>query len=186
MNPEPRPPVPKTPYAKPQVEPTGMPQPVNDLTARVLSRAQSMVGHGGQQAVKDYLHTGGQNLDPHTKAWCAAFVNSTLKQAALPTTGSDAARSFLDYGSAVAPGDVQRGDIAVYPRGGEDSPYGHVGIVQDVDPAAGTVALIGGGGDSGVAVSPYQTAEALGFRRPKATTPFFRGGLVSSREYSKA
>jgi uncharacterized protein (TIGR02594 family) len=115
-------------------------------------------------AIHDYLTTGGVNLDPATTAWCAAFVNSTLAQAGIKGTGSNLAKSFLNYGSAVktpAPG-----DIAVYPRGDPSGPYGHVGFVQSYDPNTGQVMLLAGNQGNAVSAQPYNASKALGFRHP--------------------
>jgi uncharacterized protein (TIGR02594 family) len=132
-----------------------------------LALASSMLGKSegpDRAAIMDYLTTGGQNLDPATLAWCAAFVNSTLEQAGLPGTGSNMARSFLDWGAGVS-GLPQVGDIGVYPRGDPKGPYGHVGFVKAVDPATGMVTLLGGNQGDAVSEKPYPIAEALGFRR---------------------
>jgi uncharacterized protein (TIGR02594 family) len=115
-------------------------------------------------AIQEYLRNGGQNLDPATTAWCAAIVNSSLKQAGLPTTGSNLARSFLNYGTPVT--QPQRGDIAVFPRGDPNGPYGHVGFVDSVN--NGKVRLLAGNQGDAVSYADMDLSSALGFRRPDA------------------
>src|SRR5262245_30482336 len=119
----------------------------------VLTLASSMLGKAegpDRAALMDYLTTGGANLDPATTAWCAAFVNSTLKQAGMEGTGSNMARSFLGWGQRVQ-GTPQPGDIGVFPRGDPNGPQGHVGFVKAVDPNTGMVTLLGGNqGGAGV------------------------------------
>jgi uncharacterized protein (TIGR02594 family) len=133
----------------------------------VLDIADAMIGQReGQSAVGDYLRTGGQNLDPATRAWCAAFVNATLSKAGLPGTGSNMARSFLNYGTPIEAASLRPGDIAVFPRGAPGAGLGHVGFVQSYDPSSGMINLLAGNQGNAVSVRPYAAANALGFRRP--------------------
>jgi uncharacterized protein (TIGR02594 family) len=113
-------------------------------------------------AVQDYLKTGGVNLDPATTAWCAAFVNATLAKSGQQGTGSNMARSFLDWGQGVD--QPQPGDIGVLPRGDANGPYGHVGFVKGLNPD-GTVALLAGNQGDAVSVQNYPADQFLGFRR---------------------
>jgi uncharacterized protein (TIGR02594 family) len=134
-----------------------------------LDMAKTVLGQSEGQdraSLIDYMKTGGVNIDPATRAWCAAFINASLNKAGYSGTGSDMARSFLNWGEAVEPTQVQPGDIGVYPRG-SDPTYGHAGIVESVDPATGTVTMISGnaGPTGAVTSSPYKLSGALGFRR---------------------
>ncbi len=113
-------------------------------------------------AIKDYLTTGGQNLDPQTAAWCAAFVNSTLEQSGYKGTGSNLARSFLDWGQAVD--DPEQGDLAVFWRDNPEGPYGHVGFFDGYN-ADGTIRVLGGNQGDAVSVANYDPSRLLGFRR---------------------
>ena len=117
-------------------------------------------------ALTDYLHNGGVNLDPATTAWCAAFVNATLAQSGQKGTGSNMARSFLDWGQAVD--QPQPGDIAVFSRGDPNGPYGHVGFFQGYNPD-GTIRVLGGNQGDAVGVSSYSPNALLGFRRGETT-----------------
>lgn len=75
--------------------------------------------------VQEYLRTGGVGMNPAKTAWCAAFVNASLAKAGIKGTGSAAALSFLNWGSAVN-GNAHRGDIFVKAYGGG---HGHVGML---------------------------------------------------------
>ncbi len=132
-----------------------------------LSLAAKQVGMTEQDqgaALQEYMANGGVNLDPRVTAWCAAYVNATLKQAGKQGTGSNMARSFLDWGQGVdAP---QAGDIGVLPRGAPGSGLGHVGFVDRVNPD-GTIRLLSGnaGANGAVNYQNYPANAFLGFRR---------------------
>ncbi len=113
-------------------------------------------------AIQDYLSTGGVNLDPATTAWCAAFVNSTLKQSGMEGTGSNLARSYMNWGEAVDT--PQRGDVAVFSRGDPNGPYGHVGFFEGFNPD-GTIKVLGGNQGDSVSYASYGKDRLLGFRR---------------------
>lgn len=133
--------------------------------ADALQIAASQIGlneRDQRAAIQDYLTTGGANLDPATTAWCAAFVNSSLKQAGIEGTGSNMARSFLDWGQAVD--QPQRGDVAVFRRGDANGPYGHVGFFDGYN-EDGTIRVLGGNQGDSVSVAAYSPDKLLGFRR---------------------
>lgn len=141
--------------------PAGMEQ------AAALSLAAKNVGMTEQDqadALSEYMANGGVNLDPQVTAWCAAFVNATLQQSGMKGTGSNMARSFLDWGSGVD--QPQPGDIGVLPRGAPDSGLGHVGFVDRVNPD-GTIRLLSGnaGPNGAVNYQNYPANAFLGFRR---------------------
>ncbi len=127
-------------------------------------------------ALKDYLETGGVNLDPATTAWCAAFVNSSLAQAGLPGTGSPAARSFA---RSMAP----RSSTAIPdPRSAPNRRPCRFLTSRPTKPQCRPCRflcrpnrnrrhqLLGGnqGRKGEVSVKPYPTERLLGFRRPPA------------------
>lgn len=119
-------------------------------------------------ALKDYLQTGGVNLDPRQLAWCAAFVNSSLDQAGLPGTGSPAARSFENYGTPVQPEAAQQGDLVVQSRKDPKNPNaGHVGFFAGPSTRGDTWMLGGNQGRKGeVSLQPFTEQRLLGYRRP--------------------
>lgn len=115
-------------------------------------------------ALRDFLYTGGQNLDPQTRAWCADFVNATLRESGLPGTNSGMARSFLNYGQPVD--QPQKGDIAVFRRGDPNGPSGHVGFYEGEDPSG--IRVLGGNQGNAVSSAVYPRDALLGYRRPGA------------------
>ena len=123
----------------------------------------------GQAALTDFLRTGGVNLDPQQKAWCAAFVNATLAKSGQKGTDSAMARSFLNWGQQVT--DPQVGDIAVFSRGDPNGPYGHVGFFAGKNPD-GSIKVLGGNQGDAVSYANYPADRLLGYRRGE-------GGILS-------
>lgn len=117
---------------------------------------------GQKAAIQEYLSNGGVNLDPAVTAWCAAFVGATLKQAGMEGTGSNLARSYLDWGQAVT--EPQKGDVAVFSRGDPNGPYGHVGFFDGYN-EDGTIRVLGGNQGDAVSYANYGADKLLGFRR---------------------
>lgn len=113
-------------------------------------------------ALQDYLNTGGQNLDPAVTAWCAAFVNATLKQSGVEGTNALNARSYMDWGQSVD--EPQRGDVAVFSRGDPNGWQGHVGFFDGYN-EDGTIRVLGGNQGDAVSIANYSPDQLLGFRR---------------------
>jgi uncharacterized protein (TIGR02594 family) len=113
-------------------------------------------------AISDFISTGGANLDPVTRAWCADFVNASLSKAGIQGTGSGMARSFLDWGQPVD--QPQQGDIAVFRRGDPSGPYGHVGFFDGYN-EDGSIRILGGNQGDAVSIANYSADDLLGFRR---------------------
>ena len=91
-----------------------------------VSSAQSMVGAAeGSRALQNYLSSGGVGMDSATTAWCAGFVNAALAHAGIQGTGSLAAGSFANWGSAVH-GGIMAGDILGHGKGWHGHHWGHV------------------------------------------------------------
>ena len=111
--------------------------------ARLIETGKTVLGMDENQrndAVREYLRSGGVNMDPATAAWSAAYVNGTLGQAGLQGTSSNMARSFLGWGQD-ASADPQVGDIIVLERG--SAPHGYVGFISGVN-EDGTFNVLGG------------------------------------------
>lgn len=71
----------------------------------------------------------GADVRGRSNAWCARFVNASLKAAGGQGTGSAVANSFQRYGSAIDPAKVMRNDVLLQPNGrGYNHPGGHVGL----------------------------------------------------------
>lgn len=114
----------------------------------------------------EYMKTGGANMDPAETAWCAAVMNAWLSSAGLPTTGSNMARSFLEWGEAVD--EPSRGDIVVLERGA--APFGHVGFFDGYN-ADGTIRILGGNQGDAINVKGFDPGRVLGFRRAPEGVP---------------
>ena len=137
--------------------------PAANETAMRLAGQQIGLNENAQNAaLSDYLSNGGMNLDPATTAWCAAFVNSTLKQSGVEGTGKLNARSFLDWGTPVDT--PQRGDVAIFSRGDRNGWQGHVGFF-DSYADDGRINVLGGNQSDSVSIAPYAANRLLGFRR---------------------
>lgn len=101
-------------------------------------------------------------VNPARTPWCAAFVNGVLRENGRRGTGSNAASSFRNYGSATsspAPGDI----ALIRRRGG--SGY-HVGFFKGYATRNGRtmVAVVGGNQSNKVSVA-YYPAGKVSFRR---------------------
>jgi uncharacterized protein (TIGR02594 family) len=133
-----------------------------DIAARAIGLNET----DKKVALQDFMATGGMNLDPATRAWCADFVNATLSQAGMEGTGSGMARSFLEWGEGVD--QPQRGDIAVFSRGDPNGPFGHVGFFEGYNPD-GSIRVLGGNQGDAVSIANYGADQLLGFRRAPGT-----------------
>ena len=133
------------------------------MSAFDLAAKQIGLNEGQQKAaLNEYLANGGQNLDPAVTAWCAAFVDATLKQSGGQGTGKLNARSYLDWGNPVD--QPQRGDIAVFSRGDPNGWQGHVGFF-DGYAEDGSIRVLGGNQGDAVSIANYSPDSLLGFRR---------------------
>ncbi len=121
-----------------------------------------------QAAISDYLKTGGQNLDPSTTAWCAAAVNAALTKSGVQGTGSNMARSFMDWGQPVD--QPMPGDVAVFSRGDPNGPFGHVGLFQGIGPD-GQIQVLGGNQGDSVSMARMDPTSLLGYRRAAGAAP---------------
>lgn len=111
--------------------------------------------------IQEYLRTGGVNMNPADTAWCAAVVNSALTQSGMQGTGSNMARSFLNWGNPT--NEPKPGDIAVFSRGDPNAQTGHVGFFQGYDDN-GHIRVLGGNQGDAVNVSSFAPSGLLGFR----------------------
>jgi uncharacterized protein (TIGR02594 family) len=115
-------------------------------SGRAVDLASSLTGlnenaNAGQ--INSFLRSGGVNIDAAQTAWCAAFVNSSLKKVGIQGTNSNVATSFLDWGTHVDPSKVLRGDVLVQAGGRvAGATGGHVGFATgDTRQSAGGLQL---------------------------------------------
>jgi uncharacterized protein (TIGR02594 family) len=139
-----------------------------DLAIAELGTAEAPGPANNPAVLAYYRDAGHAEVHSDDVAWCAAFAGAMLARAGLQLPPHDVrllARSYLTWGMACEP---QPGAIGIWPRGA--SWQGHVGIVVDVDHAAGTCRLIAGNQGNAVSVQAYKLDTALGFRWPVAPT----------------
>ena len=149
-----------------------------DLTGAMALAAQNIGLNERQQgaALQEYMANGGVNLDPATTAWCAAYVNATLAQAGIAGTGSNLARSFLNWGDAVSV--PQKGDLVVLSRGDPNGPQGHVGFFDGFN-EDGSVRILGGNQGDAVSIASYSADRVLGYRRAGKSDVKVQPGISS-------
>ena len=95
-------------------------------------------------------------------AWCAAFVGAMLEAQGLESTRKLNARSYLDWGQAVALEDAKPGDLVIFWRGDKNSWQGHVGFY--VSHGNSFVNVLGGNQGDSVSVGQYKKSQLLGCR----------------------
>jgi len=137
----------------------------------LMGTASSFLGRseGDRQdnaALQALFKAAGIQIDPAKAAWCAAFVNAILNSKGLPTSGSQLASSFKNYGTATnAP---EKGDIVVLKPQARGA-SGHVGFFDGFD-SKGNVRVLGGNqgsrGGGAVTVSTFARNQVSAFRRP--------------------
>lgn len=93
--------------------------------------------------------------------WCSAFMNWVMKEAGLPYTKSAAARSWLNWGTAL--GEPKEGCVVVLKRGAPPSAH----VTLWVNGENGVFAGLGGNQGDMVKVSIFKNADVLGYRWPE-------------------
>jgi uncharacterized protein (TIGR02594 family) len=97
--------------------------------------------------------------------WCAAGLNKWLRDAGLPGTNSDMARSFVNYGSRIH--GTQVGAIAVSTRG-KSNRSGHVAVVSRIED--GRPVFISANFNGRVAESRSMPGHIIAWRMPPGAT----------------
>jgi uncharacterized protein (TIGR02594 family) len=120
-------------------------------------------GEADNRRVQAYYRDAGHPEVRHDSVpWCAAFVGAMLKRAGIAPSGSLAARSYLDWGNAIA--EPVPGCVTVLSRG-SSSWQGHVGFyVKDL--GGGRIQLLGGNQSDRVSLAAFPKARVLGYRLP--------------------
>ena len=117
-----------------------------------------------RQELKELL-----DVDPVRTEWCAAFVNAILELDDIPnlhdieSTAPLMARSFLSWGIPVAPENIKRGDVVIFPRGNQGW-QGHVGFYYGKTDS-GKWVILGGNQANQVRYDLYNPSRAIGIRR---------------------
>ena len=126
--------------------------------------AQQWVGAGRMsqsEKLNRFLYQGGSGLSVQDRAWCADFMNATLKAGGQEGTGSGMARSFMQWGQPTS--SPRPGDVAVFSRGDPSAGTGHVGYYQGRN-ANGSIRVLGGNQSGQVSEASYDAGRLLGFR----------------------
>lgn len=119
------------------------------------------------KVVAYFKDAGHPEVSEDATAWCAAFMGAMLNRSGGRGTGSLLARSYLEWGVAVAREDAQPGDVVILKRGGS-SWQGHVGFfVRD---NGSTITILGGNQADAVNRRAYPAANLLGIRRAAPQT----------------
>lgn len=139
------------------------------IGANILAAAQQHIGQTERNpSLQTFLR--GQNIDPEKEAWCAAFINAVLSSQGIRGTGSNAAKSFLNFGTAT--NTPQKGDIVIL-RSGQSPSGTHVGLFAGQQ--GGRVQVTGGNQGGGrVTTSSFAQSSVLGFRRPPSAADQFK------------
>jgi uncharacterized protein (TIGR02594 family) len=106
-------------------------------------------------------------------AWCAAFVNWCLIQAAAPHLGYATARSWLDFGTPVAH-PIYGCITVIKPSSSTGSTTGHVAFY--VETRGNNVHLLGGNQGDAVSVSAFRESKVLGYRWPTRINHYLLAG----------
>jgi uncharacterized protein (TIGR02594 family) len=150
---------------------SNVPGGYSGLAGNAVDKAMGLIGSNElsqRTDINSFLRAGGVDIDAATTAWCAGFVNSALEQVGIDGSGSLTANSFQNWGRAIDPSQLLRGDVLLQSRGlGAGSTGGHVGF------ATGASRLLGGqqqlqmlSGNSGDAVNTsWINASELQIRR---------------------
>lgn len=120
-------------------------------------------GDKDNQRIKEYRKPSGHSEQSDPVSWCADFVGWCLTQAGLNATGSQAARSYLQWGQEIQKPVV--GCVTVLWRESRDSWKGHVGFYVGESPTH--VLLFGGNQGDKVCLAEYPKERVLSYRWPK-------------------
>lgn len=143
--------------------------------AAALAMARQHLGENeirDQGKLQKFFSDHGVKVNPRTTAWCAGFVNANLNAAGIKGTGSLAAGSFTNYGTAVKPDNIQPGDIGVVrgrsPRTGIEGT--HVGFLtgETRQGPRGLEAQMLSGNESDQVKYAWRPVSALHLRRAPA------------------
>lgn len=129
---------------------------------REFGQRESSGASDNPHIVAMYRDAGFPNITADETAWCAAYVGAILKRAGVAASGSLMARSYLNWGEAIAEG--TSGAVAIFSRGSDPS-LGHVAFW--LGETANSVVVLGGNQSDAVSVSACSKDRLLGLRIPK-------------------
>ena len=146
------------------------------LIAKRFIGLKEVPGVSSNPAIVAMLQLESSSITDESVSWCSAFANYVAWLLGLPRSSSLAARSWLNVGAPIAPGDAAlENDIVVLKRGPDPQPGpevinapGHVGFFAGwFDPKQTRVLILGGNqkADGEVCVESFPAEWILGVRR---------------------
>lgn len=139
-----------------------------DIARSYLGETEGPGSKNNPKIIEMYASVGHEHIAHDDVAWCAAFVGHCLERAGIRSTRALTARSYLQWGIAVAREDAQQGDIGVLPRG-TSSWQGHVFFIDRIQ--GGWVWGLGGNQGDAVSIKRYPVSKLLGIRRAGNVDP---------------
>ncbi len=131
------------------------------MAAAELGVTNHPPGQSNPRITEYHGHTNLRGYDDKA-AWCSSFLNWCLAHVGIQGTGSALARSWLDWGEALAA--PVPGCIVVLYRGEPTGWTGHVGFYLRSD--AQHIYLLGGNQLESVCENSYPLESVLGYRWP--------------------
>lgn len=136
-----------------------------DAARAEIGTRETVGPEANPDVVSYYAEAGHPEVTDDETAWCAAYVGAMLARSGLPSTGSLAARSYLNYGRKID--QPEPGCIVVFWRGSPTSWQGHVAFYVR-DDGAKHVRVLGGNQNNAVSEARYPKSQVLGYRMPVA------------------
>jgi uncharacterized protein (TIGR02594 family) len=131
--------------------------------ARRLEGTEELDGEAVNPLIAEIFRIAGFDHADENTPWCAAFVGACLRMAGYQSTGTLAARDYLDWGAPLAA--PAPGAVAVFWRVSPTSGGGHVGFVTGEDERL--IYVLGGNQRDSINVTGYPKERLLGLRWPK-------------------
>ncbi len=144
--------------------------------ARQHIGVQEIPGKENHPLILRWLRAVVSTVSSEETAWCSAFVNHCAREAGYESTGSLAARSWLQAGEPVALDKARIGDVVILWRVSKTSWQGHVAFLDHYNAKRGLLYLLGGNQSNAVNITAYGTDRLLGIRRLRTLDRLQGGG----------
>ncbi len=119
-------------------------------------------GNGDNPRILEYHSCTTLKASEDDVPWCSSFLCWIFEKSGYQSTGSAAAKSWLEWGESLDT--PKEGCIAVLSRGSKDGTSGHVGIYINETP--NHVMILGGNQSNKVCVQAYPKEQVIGYRWP--------------------
>ena len=141
-------------------------KPIIETAAMELG-VQEVRGSSHNQRILTYAQEGGFSwIKDDETPWCSIFMNWVAKTSGFESSGSAAARSWLNVGMSIS--NPEPGDIVIFWRDSPTSHLGHVGVYMGTSMDGSRVYVLGGNQGDSVSISAYAANTVLGYRRLRA------------------